>query len=103
MKIFNWTTQPHQLSAWNKLTTEIDEDGDRWYRVNGRIHRTKGPAAEYADGSKLWYQNGMLHRLDGPAMEFSDGYREWFYLGKAAPVESQAEFEQWLKDFGFNS
>ena len=29
----------------------------RWL-VNGKLHRTEGPALEYADGSKYWYLNG---------------------------------------------
>ena len=28
----------------------------RWY-VNDKLHRTDGPAIEFADGDKFWYLN----------------------------------------------
>jgi hypothetical protein len=38
-------------------TVKIDESGTkRWY-LNDKLHRTDGPAVEYANGSKLWYLN----------------------------------------------
>ena len=62
---------------------EVDEDGTRrYYDAAGQLHRTDGPAIEYADGSKLWYQNGQLHRTDGPAIEWADGTTGWFISGK---------------------
>ena len=44
---------------------EIDESGDKVYRLNGRLHRTDGPAIELEDGSKFWYSNNQLHREYG--------------------------------------
>ena len=38
-----------------------------WY-LNGELHRTDGPAVEYANGNKYWYLNGKFHRTDGPAL-----------------------------------
>ena len=35
-----------------------------------------------SDGTKYWYQNGELHRTDGPAVEFASGDREWYIEGK---------------------
>jgi hypothetical protein len=29
------------------------------------------------DGSKEWWLNGKLHRTDGPAIEHSDGSKAW--------------------------
>ena len=37
---------------------------------------------EYADGSKEWYLNGKRHRTDGPAVEYADGTKEWFLNGE---------------------
>ena len=35
----------------------IDSNGTkRWY-LNGKQHRTDGPAVEFKDGTKLWYLN----------------------------------------------
>ena len=31
-----------------------------------------------ADGYKAWYINGKLHRTDGPAAIWSDGIHEWW-------------------------
>jgi len=36
----------------------------------------------YANGDRFWYLNGELHREDGPACEFSDGYKEWYFNGE---------------------
>jgi uncharacterized protein YgiM (DUF1202 family) len=32
----------------------------------------------YADGEKYWYLNGNLHREDGPAVERADGDKYWY-------------------------
>jgi len=53
----------------------------RWYQ-NGKLHRTDGPAVEYADGGKHWYQDGKLHRTDGPAVEYPDGDKYWYIEGE---------------------
>ena len=34
------------------------------------------------DGNKLWHQNDKLHRLDGPAVEYSNGNVEYWINGK---------------------
>ena len=56
-------------------------DGSKEWRLNGKLHRTDGPAIEYADGSKEWYLNGKCHREDGPAVEYADGTKFWFLNG----------------------
>ena len=56
--------------------TEYD-DRTEW-TLNGKLHRTDGPAVEYANGDKFWYLNGKLHRTDGPAVEYYDGSVDWF-------------------------
>ena len=56
-------------------------DGSKSWWVNGKKHRTDGPAIECADGSKCWYLNGKRHRTDGPAVECADGYKEWWVNG----------------------
>jgi hypothetical protein len=56
----------------------IDNMGTKRWWVNGRRHRTDGPAIEYADGTKLWYINGKQHRTDGPAIEWWDGQMDWY-------------------------
>ena len=71
----------------NKPICETDGNGDkRWY-LNGKLHRTDGPAIEWIDGSKSWYLNGKLHRTDGPAIEYADGTKQWFLNDKYVSME----------------
>ena len=58
------------------------EDGDRFWYLNGQLHREDGPAIERADGSRWWYLNGKVHREDGPAVELANGVCEWYLNGK---------------------
>jgi hypothetical protein len=44
-----------------------------------------------ADGSKIWYLNGRLHRTDGPATEWTDGDKAWWL------DDQQYSFDQWLE------
>ena len=75
---------------------EVDGDGSRrYYNTNGELHRTDGPAVEYADGDKSWYQNGQLHRIDGPAVEWADGIKEWYINGEEL---TEDEFNQRVKN-----
>ena len=37
---------------------------------------------EWSDGAKVWYLNGKLHRTDGPAVERADGSKSWYLNGK---------------------
>jgi hypothetical protein len=70
---------------------EIDEDGSKSWYLDGRLHRTDGPAIENADGSKTWWLNGFLHRTDGAACEWSDGDLWWYLNGE------KYKFDKWLE------
>tara|TARA_R110000851_G_scaffold263809_1_gene416361 strand:- start:287 stop:634 length:348 start_codon:yes stop_codon:yes gene_type:complete len=60
----------------------IDKHGHkRWYDTTGKIHRTDGPAIEWADGTKDWWQHGLRHRADGPAVEYAHGTKDWWQHG----------------------
>ncbi len=56
-------------------------DGSKEWWINDKRHRTDGPACEYTNGSKFWYVNDKRHRNDGPAVEFADGTKEWWVNG----------------------
>ena len=59
----------------------IDSNGTkRWY-LNGKQHRTDGPAVEFENGDKYWYLNDKRHRTDGPAVEHSNGNKQWWING----------------------
>jgi hypothetical protein len=66
----------------NSAKCEIDDVGTKCWRLNGKLHRTDGPAIQGADGGKSWYLNGKLHRTDGPAIEFANGSKWWYINGK---------------------
>ena len=51
-----------------------------WY-LNGKCHRTDGPAVIYADGSQYWFLNARVHRTDGPAIIFANGAQRWYLNG----------------------
>ncbi len=61
---------------------KISSDGTKCWYLNGKLHRTDGPAVEWADRSKFWYLNDQLHRTDGPAIECADGPKYWYLNGK---------------------
>ena len=65
-----------------EYTVKVNEDGTRFWYLNGKLHREDGPAVEYADGSKEWYLNDKRHCEDGPACEFANGYKVWYLNGK---------------------
>ena len=67
----------------------VDEDGDKFWYLNGKLHREDGPAIELANGNKFWCLNDMLHREDGPAIECADGSKYWYINGMQV---SEAEF-----------
>jgi hypothetical protein len=60
---------------------EVDENGNKFWKLNGKYHREDGPAIEGGNGTILWYLNGFLHRVDGPAIEWSNGSKAWFIKG----------------------
>ena len=80
-----------------KYRVEVDEDGARrYYNTNDELHRTDGPAVEWAVGEQRRYQNGQLHRTDGPAAEWAGGLKCWYINGKHL---SEDEFNQRVKDY----
>jgi len=76
-------------------STSINKWIKLWYR-NGRLHREDGPAIEKSNGTKMWYLNGYQHRTDGPALK-SKSEEGWFFQGKRISVNSQKQFEAFLK------
>jgi hypothetical protein len=66
-----------------QITCEITSEGNKRWRLNGKLHRLDGPAVEDIDGFRSWWINGILHRdNDLPAVEWADGHKEWWINGK---------------------
>ena len=40
-----------------EYTVKVYTNGDKFWWLNGKLHREDGPAVEYADGGKSWYLN----------------------------------------------
>ena len=66
----------------DKPVMEIDDNGDKYWWLDGNLHREDGPAIEYNDGDKEWWLDGNLHREDGPAYERADGSKHWYLNGE---------------------
>ena len=65
-----------------EYTVTVNEDGTKFWYLNGQRHREDGPAREFANGTKFWFLNGQLHREDGPAVEWANGIKVWYLNGK---------------------
>ena len=66
-------------------------DGSKEWWLDGRLHRTDGPAIEWASGAKAWYSEGELHRADGPAIERPSGSKEWYVDGECLTEAEHAK------------
>jgi hypothetical protein len=69
------------IDLGNGAECKIDSAGNKLCYLNGKLHRTDGPAVEWSDGTKYWYINGKRHRTDGPAMENANGNKYWYING----------------------
>ena len=70
-----------------EYTVIVYGNGNKYWYLNGQLHREDGPAIEYTCGTKSWYLDGKLHREDGPAKEFSCGAKKWYLNGKQVTEE----------------
>ena len=70
----------------------IDNGGTEEWLVNGKYHRLDGPAVIRKYYCNWWYKNEILHRLDGPAVEYvkedMKKYNEWWVDGKEIEIEN---------------
>jgi hypothetical protein len=87
----NKITKCENIEDFSKFTGICEfEDGSKSWYVNGKQHKTDGPAIEWKCGTKEWYLNGNLHRLEGPAVEFADGTKHWYVNGKLHRADGPA-------------
>jgi hypothetical protein len=56
-----------------------------------------GELHEYPNGDKWWFLNGKLHRENGPAVEWINAYKEWCINGELLPCTTQKQFEQLMR------
>lgn len=60
---------------------KVNENGDRYWYKDDKLHREDGPAVEYSYGEYFWYKKGKPHREDGPAVIWADGTLKWYKDG----------------------
>jgi len=85
-----------------EYTVNVTSDYTEWY-LNGKLHRTDGPAVAQVGGHKSWYINGELHRTDGPAFEGLYGYKAWYIHGKLHRTDGPAiEYANGTKQWWIN-
>lgn len=65
------------------------KDGEMWY-INGKIHRTDGPALLYPNGSEAWFKDGLIHRDGGPAVTDVTGTKVWYSNNKRHRTDGPA-------------
>jgi len=82
---------PIVLDLGAGTTVEIWADRSQFWYLNGKLHRTDGPASIWADGTQNWWLNGELHRTDGPAVIRSDGAQRWYLNGQLHRTDGPAE------------
>jgi len=66
-------------------------DGPVTIRIRRGVIPDGVEVQEHPDGTRMWFLNGRLHRTDGPAIEWGDGTVEcWFrsaYMGVNNPFD----------------
>ena len=58
-----------------------------FYWVDGKLHRTNGPAIAWSNGEQSYWINDKLHRLDGPAVTWDNGEEFYFVDNKEVSKE----------------
>jgi hypothetical protein len=90
------------MTNYIKYEVQVYADGDKFWYLNGKLHREDGPAVEESDGSKDWYLNDQRHREDGPAIEWANGDKSWYLNGQCHREDgpaiewSDGDKEWWL-------
>ena len=86
-----------------EYTVNVSDNGDKYWYINGKLHREDGPAVEFSDGDKIWYINDKLHREDGPAIDESNGYKAWYINGRLHREDGPAvEYSNGYKEWYLN-
>jgi hypothetical protein len=92
-----FTSPPPRREDWREVHGEpvmtVRPNGDREWRVEGKLHREDGPAVEYTDGGGEWWIHGINHREGGPAAVFCDGSWAWYRDGRLHRLDGPALLE----------
>jgi hypothetical protein len=75
------------MSEYTEYQVRVYSNGDKYWYLNGKLHREDGPAIDDANGHKEWYLNDKPHREDGPAAEYVNGNNYWYLNGEQLTEE----------------
>ena len=65
---------------------EVTKTDLYWYEFISENPKFTGCVID-KNGSKYWFLNGKYHRTDGPACEWANGYKEWYLNGERLTEE----------------
>ena len=72
-----------------EYTVKVDDNGSKYWYLNGKKHREDGPAIEFSNGNKHWYINGVQ-------------YTEEEHYNKLNPKAKELTMEELVKELGYN-
>jgi hypothetical protein len=75
------------MTNYIKYEVEVYTNGNKYWYLNGNLHREDGPAVAHSGGYKAWFLNGKRHREDGPAIERINGDKFWHLNGERLTEE----------------
>ena len=81
----------------------VDGYGVETWSLNGKTHRTDGPAIINPDGSEQWRQHGQLHREGGPAVTTADGRQKWYKNGEPHRTDGPATIDKDGNEFWYKN
>ena len=58
---FDWCIDKTRLDIWDKRVFWVNLRGDKYWFLNGRLHRENGPACEFSNGYKTWWLNHIWY------------------------------------------
>ncbi len=96
------TQNIENTERWTHLDGSIQINKNKYWYLDGLLHRTDGPAAVYANGDEIWHYNGILHRANGPAVEYHNGDKKWFIHGRLHRTDGPAIDFKTYKEWWIN-
>ena len=79
MTEFSSTGKP--ISAEGGFDEARASGGEQSFWLEGKLHRTDGPALITREGDQHWYLHGRRHNAEGPAIVKADGRCLFFVDG----------------------
>ncbi len=73
-------------------TMTTNKYGDKFWKLDGKLHRLDGPAVIQTNGYKEWWQHYKRHRTDGPAKIYEYGHKEYYINNNKIPEEDHKHF-----------